>query len=48
MRAIDMTSKSRETEREAKQSERLLKLSLLLALGLMATLLALCMSNQMN
>ena len=48
MRTLNMTTDSQESEREARRSERLLKLSLVLALGLMGILLALCMGNHMN
>jgi hypothetical protein len=48
MRTMSMMPKGRDTETEARRSERLLKLSLILALGLMAALLVLCMSNQLS
>ncbi|MFZ1686777.1 MAG: hypothetical protein WAU70_05125 [Flavobacteriales bacterium] len=48
MRTMDMTTTGRRTGREVKQNERLLKLSLFVAVCLMAILLALCMSNQTN
>lgn len=41
-----MTTRGEGTEREAKRSERMLKVSLVMALGLMAILLGLCMSSR--
>lgn len=48
MRTMDMRTSGRDADADSRRSERLLKVSVVLALGLMVILLVLCLSDHMS